>query len=118
MTFLNLFLFILQIVVAIFLILIVLIQSSDEDALSGIGAGAGKPSFLSHKTSVDLVTKTTIFLGIFLMLNSFMLASISTHSYKKEKNIVKDYIEQNKDILENETNNSNSVNKNVSNLNK
>lgn len=93
MNFLNLFLFIVQIVVAVLLIIIVLIQSSDEDSLSGIGAGAGKANFLSHKTSVDLVTKTTIILGIILMLNSFVLASISTHKYNK--NIVKDYIEQN-----------------------
>ena len=118
MSFLNLFLFILQIVVAILLILIVLIQSSDEDSLSGIGAGAGKANFLSHKTSVDLVTKTTIFLGVILMLNSFILTSISTHKYNKDKNIVKDYIEQNKDSLKNETKNSDLTNQNVSNRNK
>ena len=95
MSFLNLFLFILQIIVAVLLIFIVLIQSSDEDSLSGIGAGAGKTNFLSHKTSVDLVTRTTIFLGVVLMLNSFVLTSISTHKYNK--NLIKDYIKQKQD---------------------
>ena len=113
MSFFNLFLFILQIVVSILLILIVLIQSSDEDSLSGIGAGAGKPSLLSHKTSVDLVTKVTIILGVILMLNSFLLTALSTSKYKKGQNIIKDYLKDNKSNTINiNTNNNNVSNKN------
>lgn len=113
MSFLNLFLFILQIIVSIFLIIIVLLQSSDEDSLSGIGAGAGKPSLLSHKTSVDLVTKTTIILGIILMFNSFLLTAISTKEYKKSQNIIKDYIKDNKNEIIENTKNDTIIQKNT-----
>lgn len=95
MSFGSLFLFILQVIVSILLIIVVLIQSSDEDALSGIGAGAGKSGLLTHKSSTNLITKITIILGVILMVNSFILASISTHKYLKNKSIVKDYMEQN-----------------------
>ena len=91
----SLILFILQIIVSLLLIIVVLIQSSDEDSLSGIGASAGKPSLLSHKTSTDLITKITIALGVILILNSFILTSIYTRKYLKNKNIVKDYMEEN-----------------------
>lgn len=109
MSFSNLFLFILQIIVSILLIIVVLFQSSDEDSLSGIGAGAGKPSALTHKSSTNPITKITIILGVILMVNSFILASISTHKYLKNKNVVKDYIEQNKSI-DNIDNTNNNVN--------
>lgn len=94
MSFINLFLFILQIIICLLLIISVLLQSSDEDSLNGIGAGATQSNMLSHKTnSIEPITKITIVLGIILMLNSFLLASISTHQYKKDNNKVKDYIE-------------------------
>lgn len=99
MSFFTLFLFILQIVVSVLLIVVVLFQSSSEDSLSGIGAGAGKPTLLSHKTSVDLITKTTIVLGVILMVNSFLLTSISTREYRKSQNIIKDYIKENKNEI-------------------
>ena len=97
----NMFLFVLQIIVAILLIIVVLIQSSDEDSLSGIGAGASKTSILTHKSSADPITKITIILGVILMINSFILTSISTHKYLKNKSLVKDYIEeQNKNAVD------------------
>ena len=77
-------------------------QSSDEDALSGIGAGAGQSKLLSHKSSVNLITKITIILGCALMLNSFILTSIFAHKYNKgNKAIVKDYCEQTVEKTEN-----------------
>ena len=100
MSFSNLFLFILQIIVAILLIVIILFQSSDEDSLGGIGASAGKSGLLSHKASTSLITKITIILGVIFMFNSFLLTSISTHKYIKNKNIMKDYFEQNKEELD------------------
>lgn len=96
MTLANLFLFILQIIICFLLIVCVLFQSSDEDSLSGIGAGAVQANALSHKSSLDGITKITIFLGVALMLNSFLLASISTHKYYRENNKIQDYLNTNK----------------------
>lgn len=96
MTFINLLLFMIQIIVCVLLVACVLFQSSDEDSLSGIGAGAAQPNSLSHKTSMSFVAKLTVVLGIILMFNSFLLASISTHKYNKENNKIKDYLENNR----------------------
>ena len=91
---LMLFLFILQILVAIFLIIIVLFQSSDEDSLGGIGAGASKTNHLARRSSIDGITKTTIILGVILMINSIFLTMLSSKKYGVKKSLVKDYIEQ------------------------
>ena len=85
-------LFIEQIIVAILLIIMVLLQSSDEDALSGMGAGSSNSSILSHSSTVDLVTKITIFLGLCLMVNSFALTYITDKRYKKNETLIEDFI--------------------------
>jgi preprotein translocase subunit SecG len=76
-------LFVLQILVALLLIIVVMLQSSDEDALSGIGASAGNSGILSHKTSVDFVTKLTIWLGIIMIINSLALTLVVKRDYAK-----------------------------------
>ena len=99
MSFSLTFLFILQIIVALLLIFIVLMQSSDEDALSNISSGSNRFGSLSRKSSVDFVTKLTIGLGSVLMVNSFLLASLSTHKYAKEETTIKEYLKnKNKNI--------------------
>lgn len=97
----SLFLFILQIIVSLLLIIVVLFQSSTEDSLSGIGAGAGKPNTLSRKSSTSFITKVTIILGVLLMINSFIFARMFTYRYLKNKNMIKDYIEQNSNEINN-----------------
>ena len=67
-------------------------QSSDEDALSNISSGSNRFGSLSRKGSVDFVTKLTIGLGSVLMVNSFLLASLSTHKYAKEETTIKEYL--------------------------
>lgn len=85
-------LFILQILVALLLIIVVMLQSSDEDALSGIGASAGNSGILSHKSSVDFVTKLTIWLGVIMILNSLALTLVVKRDYARNTNTVEDYI--------------------------
>lgn len=113
------FLFILQIIVAICLIVIVLLQSSDEDALSGIGGGNSQMKFLTHKSSVNLITKITIVLGVILMANSFTLANIFTRQYNKEKKgFIKDYLDKNQKVQNNSKDlKKDTKEKNVSQLN-
>ena len=69
-------------------------QSSEEDALSGIGGSIGNGSILSHKSSVDLVTKVTIVLGCCLIVNSLALTVISKNRYTKHETIVEDYLKK------------------------
>lgn len=88
------YLFVLQIIFAILLIAIVLLQSSDEDALSGIGGSIGNSSILSHKSSVDLVTKVTIILGCCLIANSLALTVISKNRYSRHETIIEDYLKK------------------------
>jgi protein translocase SecG subunit len=98
MSFLTSLLIVLQIVVSLLLMTVVLLQSSDEDALSGLDVGNSKSRFLSHKSSVDLVTKVTVGLGIIFMLNSFLLVSVYTRQYSKnKKGIVQSYLEETKE---------------------
>ena len=88
------FLFVLQIILSVLLIVIVLLQSSDEDALSGMGGSVGSSAILSHKSSVDLITKVTIALGCCLIFNSLALTVISKNRYSKNETIVEDYLKK------------------------
>lgn len=103
---LMIFLFVLQIILSVLLIVIVLLQSSDEDALSGMGGSIGSGAILSHKSSVDLITKITIILGCCLIFNSLALTIISKNRYSKNETIVEDYLKkQEKQIDKNEPKN-------------
>jgi preprotein translocase subunit SecG len=98
MSFLTSALITLQIIVSILLVIVVMLQSSDEDTLSGIGSGSMQSRLLSHKSSVDLITKITIFLGIVFMLNSFLLVSVYTRQYSREnKSVIQDYLKESGD---------------------
>ena len=88
------FLFVLQIIFAVLLIAIVMLQSSEEDALSGIGGSIGNGAILSHKSSVDLITKFTIFLGCCLLVNSLALTKISKNRYSRNETIIEDYLKK------------------------
>lgn len=69
-----------------------MLQSSDEDALSNISSSSGKFGAASRKSSVDFVTKFTMFLGGLLMANSFLLVTISTRKFQKERDTIRNYL--------------------------
>jgi preprotein translocase subunit SecG len=80
----------------------------------GMGANAGKPNVLSKILSIDPVTKITIGLGILLMLNSLILANMSSRKYKKENSSrVEDYI---KNVEKSEDNEKESDRETINNL--
>jgi protein translocase SecG subunit len=87
----------------------VLLQSSDEDSLSGIGANANQPNLSARRTSLDFITKVTMSLGVLLMINSFILASISTRKYAKENSKIKNYMEENREKMKKSGENTESV---------
>ena len=87
---LQLFLLILQVVIAVLMIILILIQRSDGDSLSGIGGGSGGlGSAISSKASANALTKFTIFLAAFFMLNCLVLARISSIPKSSELQIDK-----------------------------
>lgn len=69
-------------------------QSSDEDALSGIGGSVGSGMLLSHKSSVDLITKVTMILGCCLIVNSLALTIISKNRYSKNETMIEDFLKK------------------------
>ncbi len=74
----QLFLLILQIIIAILMVILVLIQKSDGDSLSGLGSGSGGlNSAISGRSSMSILSKATMFLVAFFMINCLVLASIT-----------------------------------------
>lgn len=87
---LQLFLLILQVAIAVIMIISILIQRSDGDSLSGIGGGSGGlGAGISARASANALTKFTIFLVAFFMLNSLILARISAVPHSGELQIDK-----------------------------
>ena len=101
---LELFLLILQIIIALILIILVLLQKSDGDSLSGIGSGSGGlNSVVSSKSSASIISKATMILIGFFMLNCLILASLSNVKSKAiEKDLEKIIEEQKGDSSKNE----------------
>jgi preprotein translocase subunit SecG len=76
---LQVFLLVLQVVIALLMIVLVLLQKSDGDSLGGIGGGSGGlNSVMSSKSSANFLTKLTMSLVGFFMLNCLVLALISS----------------------------------------
>jgi len=92
---LQFFLLTLQVIVACLLIILVLLQKSDGDSLSGIGGGSGglnEPLHPSVQTS--FLSKTTMVLIAFFMLNCLLLASIANNANKSIQSDLKKIIQQ------------------------
>ncbi|MCE3255662.1 MAG: preprotein translocase subunit SecG [Rickettsiaceae bacterium] len=92
---LQIFLLVLQIIIAVLLIILVLVQKSDGDSLSGIGGGSGGlNSVISSKSSANFLTKATMILAGFFMLNCLVLALISSKITKSSGMEIDKVIEQ------------------------
>ena len=80
----QLFLLILQIIIAVLLVTLVLVQKSDGDSLSGLGSGSGGlNSAISGRSSMSILSKTTMSLVALFMINCLVLATISNNSQKQ-----------------------------------
>lgn len=94
---LQLFLLIMQVVIAVVIIFLVLVQKSDGDSLSGIGGGSGGlNSVMSSKSSANFLTKATMILVAFFMLNCLVLALISSKINKSNTLEIDKILEQQK----------------------
>ncbi len=86
-----------QVVIAVVMIFLVLIQKSDGDSLSGIGGGSGGlNSVMSSKSSANFLTKATMTLVAFFMLNCLVLALISSKINKSNTLEIDKILEQQK----------------------
>lgn len=70
-------LLVVQIIVALLLVTVILLQNSSADSLKGLGGGSNM-NVVSQSTTSNFLTKTTIFLAIVFMVNSLVLANISS----------------------------------------
>ena len=67
-----------QIFIAIALVGVILMQRNTGDGLSGLGGGGGGNSFMSGRASADALTKLTMILAAVFMINSLVLAKLSS----------------------------------------
>jgi len=94
---LQLFLLILQVIIAVLMIILILIQRSDSDSLSGIGGGSGGlGAGISARASANALTKFTIFLAAFFMLNCLILARISSSENESNQGLQIDKVIEDK----------------------
>lgn len=92
---LQLILLVFQVLIASILILTILIQKSSGDSLGGIGGGSGgMGAGISARASANALTKFTIILVSLFMLNSLILARISSKPNDESQLQIEKVIEQ------------------------
>ena len=110
----QLFLLILQIIIAVLLVILVLVQKSDGDSLSGLGSGSGGlNSAISGRSSMSILSKTTMFLVALFMINCLVLASLTknkSNSISKELNAVIEETNAKKTVQDSQNQNPTNIN--------
>jgi preprotein translocase subunit SecG len=71
-------LLVLQIVIAVAMIGVILLQRSSNDGMGLSGGSGGMGSFMSGRASANLLTKTTAILATLFIVNSLVLAIMSS----------------------------------------
>lgn len=78
-------LFVIQIIVVVMMIGVILMQKTTAD---GLMAGSGSPdSFLSGRSSANVLTKTTAILATIFIVNSLVMGYMASHS-KREGSVL------------------------------
>lgn len=72
----NILLFV-HIIISLLLIAVILLQRTSSDGLSGIG-GSSNMGIVAGRTAANFLTKTTILLAAFFIINSIVLANLSS----------------------------------------
>ncbi|NDB83001.1 MAG: preprotein translocase subunit SecG [Alphaproteobacteria bacterium] len=70
-------LLIIQIVISILLVTVILIQRTGSDSLSGL-SGGGNTGAMSARSAANFLTYTTVILAMLFLLNSILLANLSS----------------------------------------
>ncbi len=83
----NILLFV-HLVIALLLIVVILLQQTGSDGLSGIGGGGGGNSgLISARSAASFLSRTTAVLAALFMINSLVLANISTSKVNPKSTI-------------------------------
>ena len=80
-------LLIVQMVICLLLITVILLQKTGSDSLSGL-SGGGTSGVVSARAAANFLTHTTLVLATLFILNSIVLANLSSSS--KEDTVIKE----------------------------
>lgn len=80
-------LLVVQIVIGILLVSVILMQRSSSDGLLGSGGGGGG-GIVTAKSAANFFVKATVVLGICFMINSLILANLSSKKNQSKNNII------------------------------
>lgn len=83
-------LLVIHIVIAVLLVTVILLQKTSADGLGSLGGNSG---FVSAKTAANFLVKITVVLASLFIINSLILANLST---KKHKSILEEVIKDQK----------------------
>lgn len=81
-------LLVVQVVLGILLIAVILMQRSSSDGLLGSGGGVGG-GIVTAKSAANFFVKATIVLAICFMINSIILANLSSRNGNKDAGLIK-----------------------------
>lgn len=87
MTFLKVILVLVQVLSGLLLIVVILLQKSKEGGL-GVAFGANMGENLFGSRTGNILTKTTVILAIVFLLNTFLLALVSTRSRGEQGSLI------------------------------
>ena len=87
MTFLKVILVLVQVISGLLLIVVILLQKSKDGGL-GVAFGSNMGENLFGARTGNILTKITIVLAIVFILNTFLLALVSTHSRPEQGSLI------------------------------
>lgn len=90
------FLIFLHVLVCLLLILVILLQSSRGGGLAGVFGGSDWGGVFGGRGPATLLSKATIWLGIFFALTSISIALISVKSPVRAKSYLQQVVEKEK----------------------
>lgn len=81
-----------QVFIVIAIIITVLVQKSSSDSLAGLSGGGG--GVFSARSAANFFSKSTLILGIALMINSLLIAKLYNHDSQTEKSIADKIVQE------------------------
>lgn len=78
----QLVLLVIHLIIAVAMVITILLQRNSSDGLSGIGGG-GNSGAMQGRASANLLTRTTAILATLFIVNSLVLATLSSRNSTK-----------------------------------
>ena len=84
------FLLVIQVMIVVLMVGIILMQKTGSDSIAGLSGGGS--NLFSHKSSMNLLSKITIFLAMAFILNSLVIAKIINNEHKKSSRLIESIV--------------------------